>query len=113
MEILDGLKLLLIHHRIECDAYAFSKPNCSYHDLTIVIKGKLTYTVNGETYTVYKYDKTNSSTYRAEISKSTLAQLPIAHSLSSLNLFFSIIFFTQSYSFCVSSLDCVPLECPP
>lgn len=52
MEILDGLKLLLIHHRIECDAFAFTKPNCSYHDLTFVLKGKLYYTVNGETYTI-------------------------------------------------------------
>ena len=52
MEILEGLKIQLIHHRIECDAFQFVKPNCSYHDLTIVINGKLHYTLNGESITV-------------------------------------------------------------
>ena len=52
MEILDGLKILLINHRIECEVSPFVKPYINNHDLTIVTKGTLCYTVDGESITV-------------------------------------------------------------
>ena len=47
-EYLDGLKVLLIHHKTDCDVFSFSKPNNVYHDLTICMQGRMRYTVNGE-----------------------------------------------------------------
>ncbi len=48
MECLDGLKVLLVHHNTDCDVFGFSKPDSPYHDITIALKGKMYYTIDGE-----------------------------------------------------------------
>lgn len=48
MECLDGLKVILIHHNTDCEVFGFSKPNSAYHDITIALKGRMRYTINGE-----------------------------------------------------------------
>ncbi len=50
MECLDGIKVLLIHHNTDCKVFDFSKPNCAYHDITIALKGKMRYNINGESF---------------------------------------------------------------
>ena len=56
MECLEGLKVLLVHHRTDCAVFSFSKPNSPYHDLTIDLGGRMRYTVGGERYTLAESD---------------------------------------------------------
>ncbi len=56
MECLDGLKVILIHHNIDCDVFELSKTNRAYHDITIALKGKMKYTINGKSITLGEGD---------------------------------------------------------
>ncbi len=48
VEILEGLKVILVHHRIDCDVFKINRPNAVHHDFTICLGGKMRYTVGNE-----------------------------------------------------------------
>lgn len=48
MEHLDGIKVILVHHRIECEVFELNRPNVVHHDFTICLSGKMRYTVGNE-----------------------------------------------------------------
>ena len=56
MEYLDGLKVLLIHHKTDREVFSFSKPSCAYHDLTIALEGRMRYTIEDEHITLGEGD---------------------------------------------------------
>ena len=48
MEILNGIKVILVHHRIDCEVSKINRPTAPHHDFTICLSGKMRYTVGGE-----------------------------------------------------------------
>ncbi len=48
MEILNGIKIILVHHRIDCEVFRINRPSAPHHDFTLCLAGKMRYTVAGE-----------------------------------------------------------------
>lgn len=75
MDCLEGMKVLLVHHRIDCDVFPISKQNSAYHDLTIVLKGKMKYAVAGESMVISEgeamYCPTNTYMTREQSDKAS------------------------------------------
>ncbi len=49
MENLNGIKVILVHHRIDCEVFKINRQNIVDHDFTICFAGKMRYTIGEKT----------------------------------------------------------------
>ena len=50
MKNLDGINVILVNHKIECEVFELNRPNVAHHDFTVCLSGKMRYTVGNESF---------------------------------------------------------------